>query len=50
VHDFADRTLGDYAKAIPYGVYDVATVTAQAAASGNARAAPLAVRQLKREM
>ena len=24
VHDFADRTLGDYAKAIPYGVYDVA--------------------------
>jgi hypothetical protein len=24
VHDFADRALGDYSKAIPYGVYDVA--------------------------
>jgi transposase len=23
VHDFADRALGEYAKAIPYGVYDV---------------------------
>ena len=23
VHDFADRTLGEYAKAIPYGIYDV---------------------------
>lgn len=23
VHDFADRTLGEHAKAIPYGVYDV---------------------------
>ena len=24
VHDFADRTLGEFAKAIPYGIYDVA--------------------------
>jgi hypothetical protein len=24
VHDFADRTLGESAKAIPYGIYDVA--------------------------
>jgi transposase len=24
VHDFADRALGDHAKAIPYGIYDVA--------------------------
>ena len=24
VHDFADPALGDYAKAIPYGIYDVA--------------------------
>jgi len=24
VHDFADRTLGEHAKAIPYGIYDVA--------------------------
>jgi len=24
VHDFADRELGEYAKAIPYGVFDVA--------------------------
>ena len=24
VHDFADRTLGEFAKAVPYGVYDVA--------------------------
>src|SRR5215210_7832902 len=23
VHDFADRSLGEFAKAIPYGVYDV---------------------------
>jgi hypothetical protein len=23
VHDFADRALGEFAKAIPYGVYDV---------------------------
>ena len=23
VHDFADRTLGEFAKAIPYGVYDM---------------------------
>jgi Rhodopirellula transposase DDE domain len=24
VHDFADRALGEFAKAIPYGIYDVA--------------------------
>ena len=24
VHDFADRSLGEFAKAIPYGIYDVA--------------------------
>ena len=24
VHDFADRSLGDHTKAIPYGIYDVA--------------------------
>ena len=24
VHDFADRALGEFAKAIPYGVYDIA--------------------------
>ena len=24
VHDFADRSLGEHAKAIPYGIYDVA--------------------------
>jgi hypothetical protein len=24
VHDFADRRLGEFAKAIPYGIYDVA--------------------------
>ena len=24
VHDFADRTLGEHSKAIPYGIYDVA--------------------------
>ena len=24
VHDFADRALGEYGKAIPYGIYDVA--------------------------
>jgi hypothetical protein len=24
VHDFADRTLGEHTKAIPYGIYDVA--------------------------
>lgn len=23
VHDFADRALGDYGKAIPYGIYDI---------------------------
>jgi hypothetical protein len=23
VHDFADRALGEVAKAIPYGIYDV---------------------------
>ena len=23
-HDFADRALGEFAKAIPYGIYDVA--------------------------
>jgi hypothetical protein len=22
-HDFADRALGEFAKAIPYGIYDV---------------------------
>jgi Rhodopirellula transposase DDE domain len=26
VHDFADRALGEFAKAIPYGVYDVGDV------------------------
>jgi transposase len=25
VHDFADRALGEFAKAIPYGVYDIAS-------------------------
>ena len=24
VHDFADRALGEFARAIPYGVYDLA--------------------------
>ena len=24
MHDFADRALGEFAKAIPYGIYDVA--------------------------
>ena len=25
VHDFADRSLGEFSKAIPYGIYDIAT-------------------------
>ena len=24
MHDFVDRTLGEHAKAVPYGIYDVA--------------------------
>ena len=48
VHDFADRALGEFAKAIPYGVYDVADNAGWVSVGDCADTAEFAVESIRR--
>jgi transposase len=48
VHDFADRALGEFAKAIPYGVYDVANDEGWVSVGDSADTAEFAVESIRR--
>ena len=48
MHDFADRTLGEFAKAIPYGIYDVATNEGWVSVGDVADTAEFAVESIRR--
>ena len=48
VHDFADRALGEFAKAIPYGVYDVANNAGWVNVGDSADTAEFAVESIRR--
>ena len=48
VHDFADRALGEYAKAIPYGVYDVTNDEGWVSVGDTADTAEFAVESIRR--
>jgi hypothetical protein len=48
VHDFADRALGDRAKAIPYGIYDVANDEGWVNVGDTADTAEFAVESIRR--
>jgi Rhodopirellula transposase DDE domain len=48
VHDFADRALGEFAKAIPYGVYDVANDEGWVSVGDTADTAEFAVASIRR--
>jgi hypothetical protein len=48
VHDFADRSLGEYAKAIPYGIYDVANNEGWVSVGDVADTATFAVESIRR--
>jgi hypothetical protein len=48
VHDFADRTLGESAKAIPYGIYDVANDEGWVSVGDVADTAEFAVESIRR--
>jgi len=48
VHDFADRALGEYAKAIPYGVYDVGNDEGWVSVGDVADTAEFAVESIRR--
>ena len=48
VHDFAERALGEFAKAIPYGVYDVANDEGWVSVGDSADTAEFAVESLRR--
>ncbi len=48
VHDFADRTLGEHAKAIPYGIYDVANDEGWVSVGDTADTAEFAVESIRR--
>jgi hypothetical protein len=48
VHDFADRKLGEYAKAIPYGIYDVANNEGWVSVGDVADTATFAVESIRR--
>ncbi len=48
VHDFADRALGEFAKAIPYGVYDVASDEGWVSVGDMADTAEFAVESIRR--
>jgi len=47
-HDFADRELGEYAKAIPYGIYDVANDEGWVNVGDTADTAEFAVESIRR--
>jgi len=48
VHDFADRALGEFAKAIPYGIYDVANDEGWVSVGDVADTAEFAVESIRR--
>ena len=48
VHDFADRALGEFAKAIPYGIYDVANNEGWVSVGDVADTAEFAVESIRR--
>ena len=48
VHDFADRALGDRAKAIPYGIYDLANNTGWVSVGDSADTAAFSVGAIRR--
>ena len=48
VHDFADRALGEFAKAIPYGVYDIANNQGWVNVGDSADTAEFAVNSIRR--
>jgi transposase len=48
VHDFADRSLGEFAKAIPYGVYDVGNDEGWVSVGDVADTAEFAVQSIRR--
>jgi transposase len=48
VHDFADPTLGEFAKAIPYGVYDVGNDEGWVSVGDTADTAEFAVESIRR--
>jgi hypothetical protein len=48
VHDFADRDLGEFAKAIPYGIYDVANDEGWVSVGDVADTAEFAVESIRR--
>ena len=48
VHDFADRALGEHAKAIPYGIYDVANDEGWVSVGDVADTAEFAVEAIRR--
>ncbi|MGH9893147.1 MAG: ISAzo13 family transposase [bacterium] len=48
VHDFADRALGEFAKAIPYGVYDVGNDEGWVSVGDSADTAEFAVSSISR--
>ena len=48
VIDFADRELGEYAKAIPYGIYDVANDEGWVSVGDTADTAEFAVESIRR--
>jgi transposase len=48
VHDFSDPALGDYAKAIPYGIYDVANDEGWVNVGDTADTAEFAVESIRR--
>ena len=48
MHDFADRALGEFAKAIPYGIYDVANDEGWVTVGDIADTAEFAVESIRR--
>ena len=48
VHDFADRSLGEHAKAIPYGIYDVTNDEGWVSVGDSADTAEFAVESIRR--
>ena len=48
VHDFADRALGEFAKAIPYGIYDIGNDEGWVSVGDVADTAEFAVESIRR--
>ena len=48
MHDFADRALGEFAKAIPYGIYDTGNDEGWVSVGDTADTAEFAVESIRR--